>query len=177
MKRKSTTNILAREYIVSALLILTRNKPLSSVSITELCEKAGVSRMTFYRNYDSIEDIFLCALSEIFDNYRSDEERSKLDGEFFDKVYLGHFFDYVYEHKELFNGIIKCGYGLTFLEMITDYVKMKWANKEDEYKLIAFAGALFNSCIYWAKNNYIIKKQTIIDSLANTYRIQATAVE
>jgi len=170
MGRKSATNILAKECIVSAILILTKDKPLSSVTVTELCEKAGVSRMTFYRNYDSIEDIFLSALYEIFDNYRNDEGISSPDGEFFDKEYLGHFFDYVYEHRELLDGIIKCGYGLTFLEMITDYVKKKWLANEDEYKLIAFSGALFNSCVYWAKSNYTIKEEILINSLADTYK-------
>ena len=57
-KRISTTNIFAKECIVSALLQLTDLKPLSSVTISELCQKAGVSRMTFYRNYASVEDIF-----------------------------------------------------------------------------------------------------------------------
>ncbi len=169
MSKKSPSNILAKECIISAILILTKDKPLSSISVTELCEKAGVSRMTFYRNYNSIEEIFLEALYEIFDNYRNDEDISSPEGDFFNKVYLGHFLDYVYDHKELLDGIIRCGYGLIFLEMITDYVKTKWAGIEDESILIAFSGALFNICIYWAKSNYSIKEQSLIDSLANLF--------
>ena len=46
-KRISYTNILSKECIVSAILQLTKNKPLSSISVSKLCNKAGVSRMTF----------------------------------------------------------------------------------------------------------------------------------
>lgn len=56
-KRISQTNVFAKECIVLALLKLIYIKPLSSITVSELCEKGGVSRMTFYRNYDSKEDI------------------------------------------------------------------------------------------------------------------------
>lgn len=48
MKRKNQSNILAREYITTALIKLANEKPLSSISISELTQKAGVSRMTYY---------------------------------------------------------------------------------------------------------------------------------
>lgn len=54
-KKISSTNLFAKECIVSALIQLIYAKPLSSITISELCQKAGVSRMTFYRNYKSID--------------------------------------------------------------------------------------------------------------------------
>lgn len=75
-KKISTTNIFAKECIVSALLQLTDIKPLSSVTISELCKKAGVSRMTFYRNYASVEDIFTKRLAEIFQQYKKESAAS-----------------------------------------------------------------------------------------------------
>ena len=43
----------ARECMVQALIRLLGEKPLSAISITELTAAAGVSRMTYYRNYQS----------------------------------------------------------------------------------------------------------------------------
>lgn len=40
-----------------ALTKLIRNKPLSSISVTELTKKAGISRTAFYNNYNSVEDV------------------------------------------------------------------------------------------------------------------------
>ncbi|WP_238655611.1 TetR/AcrR family transcriptional regulator [Paenibacillus piscarius] len=46
-----------REWITIALLELLQTKKLSEVTISELVRKAGVSRMAFYRNYDSLEQV------------------------------------------------------------------------------------------------------------------------
>ena len=57
MSAKNAANQLARECIVTALLQLLKEKPLSALSISEITSRAGVSRMTYYRNYKSKEDI------------------------------------------------------------------------------------------------------------------------
>ena len=54
--KKNQANVLAKECMVSALMQLLEDKPLSAISVTELTEKAGVSRMTYYRNYQSKEE-------------------------------------------------------------------------------------------------------------------------
>ena len=70
--KKNQANVLAKECMVSALMQLLEDKPLSAISVTELTEKAGVSRMTYYRNYQSKEEIFQDYLDDIVDSYRSD---------------------------------------------------------------------------------------------------------
>ena len=45
------------EYIISALFKLMERKTYESISITEITNKAGVGRISFYRNFDSKEDI------------------------------------------------------------------------------------------------------------------------
>ena len=71
-QRKNQANQLARECMVTALMQLLKEKPLSAVSVSELTEKAGVSRMTYYRNYQSKEEIFTVYLDDILDDYRDD---------------------------------------------------------------------------------------------------------
>ena len=46
-----------QEYIITALLQLLHKKAFSQISVTELCRKAGVSRMSFYRYFESREDV------------------------------------------------------------------------------------------------------------------------
>ena len=102
-KRISYTNILSKECIVSAILQLIKDKPLSSISVSELCSKAGVSRMTFYRNYDSIEDIFVKQLNEIFEEYKSDDIAQNTEGFYSDEAHLIHYFNYIYTHRDFLN--------------------------------------------------------------------------
>lgn len=58
MKNSSNViNSFAREWMQLALLRLLRTKALSEITVTELTKTAGVARVTFYRNYDSMADI------------------------------------------------------------------------------------------------------------------------
>ena len=61
---KNTPNQITRERIVSALLELIREKPLSTITITELTRRAGVSRMAFYRNFSTKEEVFSSHLKD-----------------------------------------------------------------------------------------------------------------
>jgi len=45
------------EHMTESLLKHLRQKPISEISISEICDDAGVGRASFYRNFDSKEDI------------------------------------------------------------------------------------------------------------------------
>ena len=62
MNRVNCTNIIVKESITQALLILMESKDFQKITITEIVNKAGVARMSFYRNYDSKEDVILIHL-------------------------------------------------------------------------------------------------------------------
>ena len=57
MRKTKDQNRLARERIVAALTELMSEQDYTSITITEITQRAGVSRMTYYRNYSSKEDI------------------------------------------------------------------------------------------------------------------------
>ncbi len=50
-------NQVTRESLSIALIYLMNEKPFDKISITELVQKAGVSRTAFYRNYAGKEDL------------------------------------------------------------------------------------------------------------------------
>ena len=64
MRRKNVTNAIIRESITEALLLLMQVQPFAQITITDLVQKAGVSRVSFYRNFESKEDVLLCRLDE-----------------------------------------------------------------------------------------------------------------
>lgn len=51
------SNRLTKECLQTALIRLMGEKPFEKITVTELVKKSGVSRMAFYRNYNSKEDI------------------------------------------------------------------------------------------------------------------------
>lgn len=59
-------NTFVTKHITEALLSLLKEKSLSDISISELVERAGVGRVSFYRNYECKEDIIKAYLNTIF---------------------------------------------------------------------------------------------------------------
>lgn len=168
-KRVSSSNILAKECIVSALIMLTREKPLTSISICELCTKAGVSRMTFYRNYESKEDIFIKHLSEIFEAYKEDDAIQNSSGTYCDRAHMVHFFNYIYQHHAFLDALMNCGFDVIFLNMLNNYILEKWKAKSGRLVLTAFAGALYNMFRLWSASGYEEDKEELVSSLVAIY--------
>ena len=144
--RQSASNRLARECMVTALMQLLESQPLSTITISELTAKAGVSRMTFYRNYSSKEDIFARHLKDILEEYR--EESFELrDGEHnYSLPHMMHCFRYFNTYKDFLNCL--------FLSALEDYVLSRWqtdpSDSSEYYALHAFSGALFSVYIAWS---------------------------
>ena len=72
MTRKNEAHDMVLCSITEALLYLMKEKPLSEISISELCGKAGVSRISFYRNYSSMDDILVNHLTACTDAWWAD---------------------------------------------------------------------------------------------------------
>ena len=56
-KKPNKTNLFVRECITSALFSLMEKYPFEEITVTDIINKAGVSRMGFYRNYSSKENV------------------------------------------------------------------------------------------------------------------------
>ena len=67
-----SVNNMVRECIFTSLIALMEKREYQDITITSITKKAGVSRMAYYRNYRSKDDIFISYLDELFEVY-SDE--------------------------------------------------------------------------------------------------------
>lgn len=64
MERKHPANLFVRDCITKALFKLMKSKNYQDITVSALVKTAGVSRNSFYRNYQSIEDILRQYLAE-----------------------------------------------------------------------------------------------------------------
>lgn len=65
MRRKNTTSDMMKGYMAEALLILMDKKDYADIAISEITEKAGVNRSTFYRNFKSKDEIIKYFFNQI----------------------------------------------------------------------------------------------------------------
>ena len=59
-------NTYVLQHITDTFLNLLQDKPICEISISELCDKAGVGRASFYRNYECKEDILRAYIDVLF---------------------------------------------------------------------------------------------------------------
>ena len=52
-------NSFSTSLMVEALLLLLEKKEYDSITVKEICEKAGVNRSTFYKHYDTKDDLLV----------------------------------------------------------------------------------------------------------------------
>lgn len=69
-------NIYVIEHITESLLTLLEDKAIEDISISELCDNAGIGRASFYRNYNSKEDILKAYINKLFNGWKSDWEKN-----------------------------------------------------------------------------------------------------
>ncbi|HKM35979.1 MAG TPA: TetR/AcrR family transcriptional regulator [Lachnospiraceae bacterium] len=152
-EKRNPANQLTREYMVLALMKLLEYKPLSTISISEITKKAGVSRMTYYRNYASKEEIFKSHLEDIFASYKKDISVWTPKGRYDDMKHMQHCFQYFYSYKDFIRCLIKSGLGDLVRNALSAYMIETYYSKNDDvstyYTLQAFAGSLYNIYIAW----------------------------
>jgi len=153
-QKRNQANQLARECMVQALIKLLDTKPLSEISVTEIANKAGVSRMTYYRNYNSKEEIFTTYLHDIFDTFRQDTFTAEQQGGFFQKyeniLYCFHFFE---KHKDFILSLYKSNMADLLLQVLTEYITETYYSEDKGivyyYELQALTGSLYTLYLTW----------------------------
>lgn len=48
----------SQTYLITALLQLLKTKDFTDITVTQVVKRAGVSRMAFYRNFDTLDDVW-----------------------------------------------------------------------------------------------------------------------
>jgi AcrR family transcriptional regulator len=87
----------SRRWITKALLELMMIKPYKKISITEIASEADVVRRTFYRNFESKEDVIKTYIESIFKSF---QKKLIEEDESYDTAMIGHhFFSHMNRHK------------------------------------------------------------------------------
>lgn len=69
----------SKQWMADALLLLMEDTPYHQISVTDITEKAGVSRLTFYRNFESKDDILQFHFDRTFSAYIASVQEDAFD--------------------------------------------------------------------------------------------------
>ena len=101
-----------------ALLSLLEKKPFAYITISEICEKAGVNRSTFYLHYENTSDLLKETTTYVLDNFSSyfpiDAESvvaqfancNLQDLKFINEKYLHPYLSFIKDNQQVFSAVL-----------------------------------------------------------------------
>ncbi len=141
MADKKRTPTLARECIYTALLQLMEDKPYDQITIQDIVDRAGVSRMAYYRNYQTKDEILERHLDEVLAKYLPED-----NGDQIDVLSLQFWKGFIQEFRNdsLIQAINKAGLSTTLLEHHEHFTRsiygsyLKWNLNEPSVLIEAY---------------------------------------
>ena len=155
-------NILVKDSITDALLKLLNTKTLDKISITEITNKAGVGRVSFYRNFESKEDIIDKYLTKITDEFIESSNISFHNMNTYD--YLITLFTHLEKHKEFTTNLYKSNCLYLVENQFKRIFELRNQNY-DKYKRHFYQGGIYNIYYYWLINGYKESPKELADKL------------
>jgi AcrR family transcriptional regulator len=152
MARKNEAHDIVMESLTIALLALMEAKPLSSINITELCKRAGVSRVSFYRNFASLSDILVRHLVKCTDDWWA--VFSQKPQEEFYRDFLEELLTQYRRNEKLIKLLYSNGASYVLKEHIFACCGLSLAKERDAldaFARAALAGALYGILDEWIK--------------------------
>ncbi|MFN3564157.1 MAG: TetR/AcrR family transcriptional regulator [Moraxella osloensis] len=157
-------NTVVRRSLAIALLKFMESTPFADISVTELTQKAGVSRMGYYRNYDSKLALLKDYLAQIEDDFPFIDLTAASEGEFY--AFLRQVFDYLSKFELSTKILLNQGFeGLILDTLLNSKIFVEYRKKQAltcqattalqdksrEYNLVFASGMLYHTYIHWVR--------------------------
>ena len=151
MDKRKAENLRVKQSITSALFALMREKSLSDVQITELVGRAGVARASFYRNYNSKEDVLTTLIRDVLEQFRGEINTEQDSFYCYENILLS--FQYFLKYRDYILNLCRSGFLSALLEELNRFHESvagtMASSSMERYQLYAYIGALFNTGLVW----------------------------
>ena len=122
-KKNDKRSIQSSEWIYAALKDLMLEKKYSKITITDIVNKANLGRTTFYRNFDTIDDVLKMKCDEKFNEFREYCIGYYKENDVAVKSFLTPFLKYWYKNSEIIELLIKANRENILKQCLTEEVK------------------------------------------------------
>lgn len=154
MDKRKEANLRVRTNLVQALISLMNDKPYEEISISEIARTAGVSRISYYRNYESKTALLLSTLDEMIATLATalNEQPSHAPV----RRVMTAFFKEARNQSEIFLMLYHAGMDkelqASLDTLILDSPHFPTLDRRRTYPAYLFSGALFRLLIQWYNN-------------------------
>ncbi len=162
------------EYIYSAFLQLLNKKEYDNISVCEICEKAGVSRMSFYRNFESKDDLLFKGIDRIAKSIAINIEQ--LDNRNLYTV-AQEIFKIAKNYKNALFSIQDSQVSKIIKDMVIEDLQTKtpidYMNKTSKYIPIFYFSSIIAVLIEWLRNGAIESPEEMATLLAKLINLDS----
>ena len=168
MDKRIESNIEVKEKLTDALFSLLEERHISEITVTMLIEKASVARVSFYRNFSSLEDILRYQHNRLIDSYF--EECAFPNVDFSNPEYMAWMFGFYRKYKQKILALQRNGLSSMTLETINHIAitHPRFKNEKGPAPIqnnrIDFyfeAGAFYNIVIHWLADPDPVPAETL----------------
>nr|AGS53390.1 transcriptional regulator, TetR family [uncultured bacterium contig00018] len=162
MKRKYTPTANLKGYISESLMLLMRKKSFTDISIGEITDKAGVNRSSYYRNFNSKEEIikyyFNKIIFELIEIVKDNKDMTLNE-------YLVKMFSHFYHYKKELLLIDKNKLSHLILDTLTETFTglRKQQIFEEKFKTYYHTGGIYNSFLLWFSDEMSVSPEKMAE--------------
>lgn len=151
MDKRKAANLRVKHSITNALIDLMKEKAYEEISISEITKQAGVSRVSYYRNYDSKDDILTENLGNLI--HSLNDTLNSLPSHTPIRRVMTHFFKTIRENMSVFMLLYHAGMDRRIQEALYHLIiasdQFPAMDKRRTYPASLFSGALFSLLVQW----------------------------
>lgn len=171
-KQEITYNQTVKEALALALFHLLKTKTITQISIREITSLAGVSRSSFYRNFESKEQILSEYIQYLYANYFKTmmltQQKRELD--FYHFLYTR--FHFIRTHHEFFTILRKHNLLYTIFETLDPEMAsfLSGTNLKSDYSMAMFSSCSAGIIRQWIDHDFkesVDEMVSILTSISN----------
>ena len=129
-------NTYVRQQMLDTLLDILKAQKIDDIVISDFIEKAGVARVSFYRNYSSLKDILIQEERKLFDAWHTDYDARNTDNNL---DFNAELLNYYKDHSEFYMALYNSGLDHIIMDTIISSADIK---DEDPNPLAYFKSSI-----------------------------------
>ena len=167
--RKNNSEFL-KECIGDAIIELLKTKDIDKISITEITEKAGVGRATYFRNFSSKAEAITFKIVSLWYVWCENNGISRMQQ--YTAKNAKDFFDFSYTYKELYKLLYKVNLQSTIYDAFYSVIiKQERSTPQEYYKSRFLSYGVYGIVNEWVKRDFAEPPEEIAVILHDTIKI------
>ncbi|MGD0031156.1 TetR/AcrR family transcriptional regulator [Paenibacillus illinoisensis] len=169
MRKSREDRINSQRYIIEAVSLLLQEHKAQDITVTDICKKAGVARVTFYKYYTSVFDAMRAAVEESFKDFFGKISDLNLQTDM--KLIIEYALEDLYETRKILKNLIDTnmsGVLLQYVNHALESILLKQTtstNKPSRIQFMFIAGGLFNIVLDWIEKGAKESKESLAEQI------------